>query len=391
MQELIEIVLDIITLFRQITDEREENLSLNVPLHYIKGSKHDSNEKYYELEFDDDELIEMKQIENGADAASTTTSSINVKSTKHTDLLYNMFYFKSIYNKVYNRITRGLTENIFKILGVKLSASSLKILPTFIVNQITAKGLSLKKCITFQRFLQTYNKKMDEPMKEGIDAVYDLFIEFIKNVKFTKLDDPNKTFVIIEANKQKFKNLYNRMLAPVEIKDTDFKELNLIGYFIHREHHMEEMELKECNEKRIKRDPNLKNCCAKSCEICQNRNNTNTSRSMLRHMYPMNFESNEIEVSNEIEESVVKLKDLYKQYDRFSTKILINAFNTSMYGINQVNNIIEEINKTLKILEAHDNQVDVKNGGRNKQMKSRKKRGKTKTKKAQTYRYRKRA
>ena len=167
--------------------------------------------------------------------------------------------------------------------------------------------------------------------------------------------------------------------------------MNLIGYFIHREHHMEEMELKECNEKRIKRDPNLKNCCAKSCEICQNRNNTNTSRSMLRHMYPMNFESNEIEVSNEIEESVVKLKDLYKQYDRFSTKILINAFNTSMYGINQVKNIIEEINKTLKILEAHDNQVEVKNGGRNKQMKSRKKHGKTKTKKAQTYRHRKRA
>ena len=91
---------------------------------------------------------------------------------------------------------------------------------------------------------------------------------------------------------------------------------------------------------------------------------------MLRQMIPMNFDSS---VSNEIEETVVKLKDLYKQYDRFSTKILINAFNTSMYGINKVNNIIEEINKTLKILEAHDNQVEVKNGGRNKQMKSRKK------------------
>lgn len=383
MQELIEIVLDIITLFRQITDESEEKLSLNVLLHYIKGSKHDSNEKYYELEFDDDELKEMKQIEHGADAASTTTSSINVKSTKHTDLLYNMFYFKSIYNKVYNRITRGLTENIFKILGVKLSTSSLKILPTFIVNQITAKGLSLKKCITFQRFLQIYNEKMDEPMKEGIDAVYDLFIEFIKNVKFTKLDDLNKTFVIIEANKHKFKNLYERMLDPVEIKDTYFKELNLIGYFIHREHHMEEMELKECIENQINSDPNLRDCCAESCKICKNH-----TRSMLRQMYPMKFDS---PVSNEIEETVVKLKDLYKQYDRFSTKILINAFNTSMYGINKVNNIIEEINKTLKILEAHDNQVEVKNGGRNKQMKSRKKRAKTKTKKAQTYRHRKRA
>jgi len=385
MQELIEIVLDVITLFRQITDESEDKLSLEIPLSIIDGSKHDSNDKYYELEFGlDGELKGMKTIVNGVDRASTNTSSHNVKSTKRTDLLYNMFYFNNIYNKVYTRITRGLTENISKILGVKLTTSSLKTLPTYIVNQITAKGFSLKKCIAFQRFLQTYNEKMDEPMKERIDEVYHLFIEFIKNVKFTKLDDLNKTVLKVEVIKPKFKILYKRMLDPVEIKDIDFEELNLIGYFIHREHHMEEMELKECGENHS--NPIPRTCCAKSCNICKKHNNSFIP--MLRHIYPMNFDST---VSNEIEDTVVKLKDLYKQYDKFSTKILINAFNTSMYGINKVNNIIEEINKTLKILEAHDNQMEVKNGGRNKQIKSRKKRTKTKTKKAQTYRHRKRA
>lgn len=379
MQELIEIVLDIITLFRQITDEREKNLSLNVPLHYIKGSKHDSNEKYYELEFDDDELIEMKQIENGADAASTTTSSINVKSTKHTDLLYNMFYFKSIYNKVYNKNIKGLRkyiENIANYFDVT-PTSSLKMIPSIIVNQIAAKRFSLRKCIAFQRFLDSYNEILDEPMKKRIDEVYHLFIEFIENVEYKSFVSLNKKFVKIEASKSKFKKLYERMLDPVETNDTLLNDLNVIGYFIHREHRMEKIELeKECNGV---------HCCGKSCKNCKLHRRPIIS--ILKNTTPTMINSPK---SGNIDE-IVRLKDLYKQYDKFSTKVLINAFNTSVYGINKVNNIIEEINKTLKILEDHIEQVEVKIGGKDRKLKSRKKRSKSRNSNARTKSNRKRA